>query len=158
MRQFGRGLIHSSSFVRPRYLIYCFELFTLNQVIRFLSSCFFFFCFFVWFGLFICLFVLTLLGSRLTKSLHYPRYLSEKGSKKLIQRQCNDFQLRVHHKISHRLRKSCVKLCILCKQYLNFWKINLQEKFLSNRLWERTCHHAMYFIGWKFFYLAPFHK
>ena len=58
--------------------------------------------------------------------------------------------MRVHHKISHRLRKSCVKLCILCKRYLNFWKINLQEKFSSNRLWERTCQHAMY--------LAPFHK
>ena len=87
MHQFGRGLIHSSSFLRPRYLIYCFELFTLNQVIRFLSSCFV--CLlFLWFGLFICLFVLTLLGSRLTKSLYYPRYLSEKGSKKLIQRQC----------------------------------------------------------------------
>ena len=42
-----------------------------------------------------------------------------------------------------------MKLCILCKQYLNFWKINLQEKFSSNRLWERTCQHAMYFIGWK---------
>ena len=66
--------------------------------------------------------------------------------------------MRVHHKISHRRRKSCVKLCTLCKQYLNFWKINLQEKFSSNRLWERTCQHAMYFIGWKFFYLAPFHK
>lgn len=56
MHQFGRGLIHSSSFLRPRYLIYCFELFTLNQVIRFLSSCFVFLLFcMVWFVyLFVC--------------------------------------------------------------------------------------------------------
>ena len=45
MHQFGRGLIHSSSFLRPRYLIYCFELFTLNQVFCFVWFVYLFVCF-----------------------------------------------------------------------------------------------------------------